>query len=251
MTAAAATARIAGLRSTVPAQRAHSVRSRGPDPRRPLAPLTAAQHAHPEDAEQRGEQGDRGEHGEDDGEGGGDRQAVQEADAQDQDAEQGDAHRAAREQHGAAGGVDGLDRRLLGSEPGLQAATVPGDDEQGIVDAHAEADQGAEDRREVDDVDRVGQRRDRHQPAADPDDGGDYRQQHRQQRAERDEQHHCGGEHADRRADAQRRLLGLLDGLAAELDVEPGRAGRFGGVDDPGDVRLGQVVGRLAKLTVA
>ena len=45
--------------------------------------LPAAQHAHPEDAKQRGEQGDRREHGEDDGERGRDRQAVQEADAED------------------------------------------------------------------------------------------------------------------------------------------------------------------------
>src|SRR5205823_13405297 len=47
---------------------------------------------------------------------------------------------------------------------------------------------------------------------------------------------------------AQRRLLGLLDGLAAELDVQPGRTGRFGGLDDPGDVRLGQVVGLLGEV---
>jgi hypothetical protein len=56
-----------------------------------------------------------------------------------------------------------------------------------------------------------------------------------------------GREHADRRADAQRRLLGLLDGLAAELDVQPGRTGRLGGVDDPGDIRPGQVVGLLGE----
>ena len=37
-----------------------------------------------------------------------------------------------------------------GVSPGLQAAAVPGHDEKRVVDAHAEADQGAEDRREVD-----------------------------------------------------------------------------------------------------
>jgi hypothetical protein len=42
---------------------------------------------------------------------------------------------------------------------------------------------------------------------ADPGDRGDNRQHHRQQRAEPDEQHHRGGQHAHCRADAHRRLL--------------------------------------------
>ena len=56
---------------------------------------------------------------------------------------------AAREQNGAARGAERLHRRRCGRSRRLQAAAVPGDDEQGIVDAHAEPDQRAEDRRDA------------------------------------------------------------------------------------------------------
>jgi hypothetical protein len=60
-------------------------------------------------------------------------------------------------------------------------------------------------------------------PLTNPGDGRDDGQQHRQQGVKRDEQHHCGRQNADHGAEAQRRLLGVPDRVAAELDVQQPR----------------------------
>ena len=210
------------------------------------AALPPAEHPAAEEAEQRGQHRDRREHGEDHGERAGDRQPVEEAEVEHQDAEQRDAHRAAREQDGAPGGVERRDRRLFWRQSRFQAAPVPGDDEQRIVDADAKPDERGDDRRDGHDAHAVRQRGDRHQPAGHAGERGDERQQRGEQRAKRDEQHDRGGEHADHRAEGQRRLL--LDGLAAKLDVESRFAGRLRRVDHPDDVRLGQVAGLLGEV---
>ena len=111
----------------------HGGRPSGPRPTAPPFPLHArrarrelgaeaaalppAERARAEDAEQRGQQRERGEHGEGHGERAGDRQPVEEAEAEHQDAEQRYAHRAACEQDGAARGVDRRDRGVRGLRP--------------------------------------------------------------------------------------------------------------------------------------
>ena len=47
---------------------------------------------------------------------------------------------AAGEHHGPPGGAHGLDRGVVGRQAPLQRGAVAGDDEQGVVDAHADAD---------------------------------------------------------------------------------------------------------------
>ncbi len=96
-----------------------------------------------------GEQGDGGGDGEHHGERGGHGDAVEEVQPEDQHAQQGDAHGRTREHDRPAGGGDGVGGGLGDAQAALQPAPVPGDDEQRVVDAHAQPDQQAEHRREV------------------------------------------------------------------------------------------------------
>ena len=66
--------------------------------------------------------------------------------------EDGDHHGGAGEQHGLTGGGDGGAGGVLDAHALVQVLAVAGDDEQGVVDAHAEADHGAQDQRELGDV---------------------------------------------------------------------------------------------------
>ena len=116
---------------------------------------------------------------------GGDADAGEEVQAEHEQAEHRDADRGAGEQHGAAGRVERPDRGLLRRQAGLQAVAVPGDDEQRVVDADAEADQRGEDRADVVDRQPVAQQPDRERAADQREDRADQRQQHREERAER------------------------------------------------------------------
>ena len=71
-----------------------------------------------------------------------DRQAVHEGQAHHEEAEQGDDHRAAGEQHGPARRGQGHDGGLPWIPPLVETLPVPGDDEKGVVDAHSESDHG-------------------------------------------------------------------------------------------------------------
>ena len=71
--------------------------------------------------------------------------------------EQGDAHDDAGEQDGPARGVDGGDDGRFGVPAGEQPLAVPGDDEQGVVDADPEADQQHELGRELRHLQHVAQ----------------------------------------------------------------------------------------------
>ena len=64
-------------------------------------------------------------------------------------AEDGDDDGGAGEQHGLAGGGVGGAGGVLDAHAVVEVLAVPGDDEQRVVDAHAEADHGAEDQREL------------------------------------------------------------------------------------------------------
>lgn len=116
----------------------------------------AASDAVSEAGEQRRKDGERRQHRGQDGEGGGDRQAAEQADPEHELAEQREDHGHAGEQHGSArgvhragdGGVDGI--ALLAVLPEAS------DDEQRVVDPHTEADHGGQLRGEVGDLDEVG-----------------------------------------------------------------------------------------------
>ena len=107
------------------------------------------------------------------------------------------------------------------ARPSWSLLPVAGDDEQGVVDADAEADHGAE---------RGGEARDRHdvgeEPAdpeadADADDRGADGQAHGEHRAERHDEDDDGEGEAER---LRRRGLEPGEGLAADLDLHPGLA---------------------------
>ena len=106
--------------------------------------LFAAQDAHAHEAEQGRQQGDGGGHRDEDGHGRRETQAVQEPHAQHEQAEQGDAHRAAGKQHGATGRVQGAHRGVFGRQAGLQALPVARDDEERVVDADTQADESGQ-----------------------------------------------------------------------------------------------------------
>ena len=83
-------------------------------------------------------------------------------------------------------------------EPVVQALPVAGDDEQRVVDADADADHRRELRARSRDVVTVWlSELDERDADADAEERDEDRQAHREQRAERDEQDHDGGEDAD------------------------------------------------------
>ena len=118
--------------------------------------------------------------------------------------EDGDDDRGAGEEHGLAGGGVGGAGGVLDAHAVVEELAVPGDDEQRVVDAHAEADHGAEDQGELGDVHDGGQ----HADAGDADEDADQRgadgQAHRHDGAEGDEQDD------DRHADADELAARLL-----------------------------------------
>ena len=131
--------------------------------------------------------------------------------------------------------------RSVGARGALAAEAA--DDQQGVVDADAERDHHRQGRREVGDVeDGRGGEHERHRQR-DRGEGHDQRHRHRGERAEHEQEHDDRDRDADELAGALRRLLGDLDGLAAELDLQtPGRPG-LGGVDHALDVGLVELVG--------
>ena len=85
-----------------------------------------------------------------------DSQAVEEVDADDEQAHQRDDHGGSGEEDGPTSGVDRLNRclaRLLARSQGLPVSV---DDEQGVVDPHPEPDHGGQGRGEGGDVHEAG-----------------------------------------------------------------------------------------------
>ena len=93
---------------------------------------------------------------------------------------------------------------------------MSGDDEQGVVDADAEADHDAEERREVGDGEDVGQQRDDRHADADAEQSVADGQAHRQHRSEGDDQDDDGERETEHLG---RRRLERREDLAAELDL--------------------------------
>jgi hypothetical protein len=119
---------------TPPAMSGHPVRPCG-------VPADAALDSPAEDGEQCREQRHGGDHGHQDGQGHAERDALQRAQPEGQQAEQGDDDGRAREQHRSAGRVQGRAGRCLSLGPVEQLGAVAGEDQQRVVDSHPEADQ--------------------------------------------------------------------------------------------------------------
>ncbi|MGY4275848.1 hypothetical protein ACVILE_002028 [Streptomyces sp. M18.1] len=207
------------------------------------APLAPAQGARADVRQQRRQQCDGGRDGEDHGQRGGDGHAVEEAEPEDQHAQQGDAHGRTREDDGSPGGGDGVLGGLRDGEPPLQAAPVPGDDEQRVVDADAEADEGAQHGREVGDGHGVAEQGDAGVGGADGDQRGGDGQQGGGEGAEGEEEDDGGDGHADGFGEVALRRLGQRDGAASQLHLEPVGPGRPRGVDDGPRLRRVDVLG--------
>jgi hypothetical protein len=102
---------------------------------------------------------------------------------------------------------------------------VPGDDEQGIVDADAQADQYRQARGQLRDAEAVAEQADDHDPAAQAEQRGEQRQGHGQQRAEGDEKDHGSAGYADDHSAGELGLAGRVSCLAGHLDIKGRVAG--------------------------
>ena len=222
-----------------------------PRPVRVAGSLASAHLADPpaDQAEEGGQQGERCREYEHDPDRGCDRGAVEQAHAEREHPEQRDHDRGAGEQHGAAGGVERrLDRLLHVAAVGAVVLAKARDDEQRVVDADAEADHQRQLGGEARHVDHVAGEVDHPDPGAEAEQRGRDREPHRAERSEADQQDHDRGRDPDDRRESERCLLGLLDRLAAELDVERGRTRRLGGRDHVVDGRLRERVRALVEV---
>ena len=178
--------------------------------------------APPDPAEERRDEGERAEDHHQHADRRGDGDALHEAQAHEEQAHQGDDHGEPGEQHGAAARVDRLDDGLLHAQPELQALPVAGDDEQGVVDADAEADHRHHLHREVGHRDEVAEQRDEGGADAESEQGRADRQPHRQHRTEGQDEDDDGGDDA---VDLALRELELAERITAVLDGQPLDAG--------------------------
>ena len=163
----------------------------------------------------------RRDHRDQDRQRGGDGDAVQERELQDQHAEQGDAHGRAGEEHGATRGVDRRHDGVFWTQAAFQSLSTSRHDEERVVDAHAQSDERAQNGRKGGDGEPVTEQASSTAVAMPTATSADQqRQQHREERAE--------GEHEDDgREDQSEDHVGtallrgeLLEGVAGELDVE-------------------------------
>ena len=110
--------------------------------------------------EQRRQQRDRGQHHHQHGDGGRDGHAVHVGQAGQGEPEHGDHHGGAGDDHAAPGGGHGLDHRVVAVLAVAHRRAEAGQDEQRVVDAHADPDQPGDRRGPVGHVDDVGQQDD-------------------------------------------------------------------------------------------
>ena len=210
-------------------------------------PARGAPDARPEAHEQGGQQRERGDHGHEHAHRRGHRHAVEKAHAENEHAEQRDDHRGAGQQHRAPGGVHGRERGGAHVARGPEAVPKAGDDEQRVVDADAEPDHGRQLGGKLRRVDHVGAKGDDAEAGADSEQRGAQRHPRGHERPEGQEQDQERGDDAYERGDAEAGLLGVADGLAAERDLQVGRARGRGGVDELLARVLGERVGLLVK----
>ena len=152
--------------------------------------------AGPERDQQRREEGEGGEYGEPDDDGAADAHRRQERSLEEEQGAQSDGDCEAREDDRVSGRVERGDQRVVPARTPLELVPVATDDEQRVVDRHAEADQRGHVDRVHGDVDHVGERGDgRH--------AGDHGE-----RADADRQRRCGHRAEDGDQHQQRRAAG-------------------------------------------
>ena len=205
-------------------------------PSRRRAPLLAAEHPLADEAEQGRQQRQRRQHGEQHGDGGRDRDPVEERQAERELAEQRDADGQAGEEDRPSRGVDRQRRGFLGRSTGLDGIAVPGDDEQRVVHADAEPDQDAEDGRELRDREGVAEQAGERVADRDREQRGDERQERGEQRAEGQPEHDQRQDDADAGARTAAAALQLFDVLTTEGHLELAVAGGLRGRDHRLDV---------------
>ena len=183
--------------------------------------------ARPDEGEQRRQQGDRGQHRREHGHRGRVAERGDQGDARHGERQEGDHHRAAREHDRAAGGGHREGDRLVHLDALVHLAPVAVDQEQRVVDPHAEADHRGEGGRDVGHPDHVAHQADAHQPDDQADHGRDDRHAHRHDRPEREAQDEHRQHDADQLAALGRGLRELAADRAARGDVgDPGRSQR-------------------------
>ena len=143
----------------------------------------------------------------------------QERDADHDQADERDQHGHSGEHDRAAGRGGRARDRLGGIQPVGELLAVARHDEQRVVDPHRQAQHGRQCGSHRVDLSDCGQRGDRRQPDRHAENRGHQRQPRKEQRAEGDEQHDEGGDHADH---LSARLLALAraDNAARELDLQ-------------------------------
>jgi hypothetical protein len=118
---------------------------------------------------------------------------------------------------------------------------VLGDQEQRVVDAHAQADHGRQGRPDRGDAQEVAEQPDEAERRGQAEHGGDDGHAHRHQAAEGQGQDQHGGDQADDLAALGRRLGQDAAQVAADADLDAGPPGRGGGVEDGAGQLLGDV----------
>ncbi len=144
--------------------------------------------------------------------------ALHERQPDEQESEQRDDHGDAGEHHGAAAGVDRRDHRVFDARPAFEVLSIAGDDEQGVVDADAQADHRHHRGGEVGHRDDVAGERHERGGDAEAEQGDADRQAHGEHGAEGEDQ----DDH--RRDQAVDLALGEFERgeqVAAVLDLEP------------------------------
>ena len=107
---------------------------------------------------------------------------------------------------------------------------MTGDQEQRVVDAHAQPDHGGERRPDRGDLDGVAEQADDRQGDGQAEHRGRDRQRHRGGGPEGEQQDHHGRGEADRFAAPRGRFGQLLADVAADRHLQPAAAGRVGAV---------------------
>jgi len=125
---------------------------------------------------------------------------------------------------------------------------VPSDDEERVVDAHAQTDHGAQDQRELRDVEHGGQHADTRGTYEDAEQGGRDRKPHRDDGAECDEQHDDRDTHTDELA--ARRVLRERCKRTGELDVDVAGTSTVGDGHRVVELRGGELVERIGDVDV-
>ena len=178
----------------------------------------------PREAQQRGQQRDGRDDGHKDHDRRGGRHHADERDPRDPEAQEGDRDHHAGEHHGLARRGAREADRVQRVHAVVQVLPVARDDEQGVVDPHAQADHRRQDRGELRNARERGHDQGEAGPRREADNRRPDRQAHRDHGSERDQQDDHRGQQADRLGRARVGLRPPRRVLAADLHVEVGGA---------------------------